>query len=279
VTGERVRNRARLKPVRGQGPPHLGDRQARLGRGMIDRASAKAALPHELARAAKLQAALSAEGTRALLVVLQGRDASGKDGTVRQVIGAFNPQDCAVTAFKQPTALERRHDYLWRVHGVVPAAGEVGVFNRSHYEDVLVPRVHGMISSDVCQRRYGEINDFERMLAANGVTILKFFLHVSRAEQGRRLAKRLRNPEKNWKYDALDLAERARWSDYTRAYAQALRECSTSWAPWYIVPADDKAVRNLLVARTIVATLARMAPKYPRGDKATIGAARKLLGL
>jgi PPK2 family polyphosphate:nucleotide phosphotransferase len=213
--------------------------------------------------------------THSVLIVLQGRDASGKDGTVRRVIGAFNPQACAVTSFKRPTDLELRHDYLWRVHSVVPPAGTIGVFNRSHYEDVLVTRVHGMIGRKQCERRYREINDFERMLTANGVTILKFFLHISRAEQARRLAERLSDPRKNWKYDAQDLAERALWSGYTSAYADALSKCSTDWAPWYVVPADDKPSRNLLIARTIAETLAEMHPVYPKASREVLAAARR----
>ncbi|HVT38323.1 MAG TPA: PPK2 family polyphosphate kinase [Gemmatimonadaceae bacterium] len=254
--------------------PRLGDKQARYPGHPGDDEALGAELPRELARTADLQAALSAEGTRALLIILQGRDASGKDGTVRHVIGGFNPQACAVTAFKRPTELEARHDYLWRVHQAVPPAGTVGVFNRSHYEDVLVPRVHHHISRDTCRQRYREINAFERMLSDNGVRILKFFLHISRDEQARRLRERLSNPRKNWKFDAQDLVERARWRAYTRAYVSALSRCSTSWAPWFIVPADDKTVRNWLVSRTITDTLRDMAPRFPRIDAAVLKAAR-----
>ena len=176
----------------------------------------------------------------------------------------------------QVTDLEQRHDYLWRVHQAVPPAGIVGGFNRSHYEDVLVTRVHGTITHKEGVRRFHEINEFERMLAGNGTTILKFFLHVSRAEQNRRLEQRLRDPSKNWKYEPADLTERRRWGAYTRAYADALSHCNTTWAPWYVVPADDKGVRNLLIARTIADTLTAMAPRYPRADRAVIRAARKL---
>jgi PPK2 family polyphosphate:nucleotide phosphotransferase len=261
--------------VRGE-RPRLGDRFARYPRDLGDSEALAAELPRELARTAGLQAALSAEGTRSLLIILQGRDASGKDGTVRHVIGGFNPQACSVTAFKRPSGLEMRHDYLWRVHQAVPPAGTVGVFNRSHYEDVLVPRVHHTISRDACKRRYREINAFERMLSDNGVTILKFFLHISRAEQTKRLLERLDNPRKNWKFDTQDLVERARWRDYTRAYVNALSRCSTPWAPWFVVPADDKTVRNWLVSRTITDTLKAMAPRFPRVDPAVLKAARAL---
>jgi PPK2 family polyphosphate:nucleotide phosphotransferase len=278
VSASRVRHRARLKPVVRGEQPRLGDRYARYPRDLGESEALAAELPRELARTAALQAALSAEGTRSLLIILQGRDASGKDGTVRHVIGGFNPQACAVTAFKRPSELEMRHDYLWRVHQAVPPAGSVGVFNRSHYEDVLVPRVHHTISHDTCKRRYREINAFERMLTDNGVTILKFFLHISRAEQTKRLLERLDNPRKNWKFDAQDLVERARWRDYTRAYGNALSRCSTSWAPWFVVPADDKTVRNWLVSRTITDTLKDMAPRFPRVDPAVLKVARALRG-
>ena len=271
------RGRIGLVPLERGEKPRLGDRRARRPRGLADSATLHAGLPRELARASRLSAALTAEGTRALLIVLQGRDASGKDGTVRHVMGGFNPQSCAVTSFKRPSDRDLRHDYLWRVHRAVPPAGTVGVFNRSHYEDVLVVRVHALITRDTCKRRYQEINDFERMLTDNGVTILKFFLHISRPEQTRRLMERLSNPKKNWKYDANDLGERALWHKYTRAYQEALSRCSTKWAPWFVVPADDKTVRNWLISRTIADTLARMAPRFPRGDPAVLKAARTLL--
>ena len=256
--------------------PRLSDRHAHRPKQFSDSEELERAVKRELARLEGLQAALFAEGARSLLVVRQGRDAAGKDGVVRHVAGEFNPQGVVVTSFKRPTDLELRHDFLWRVHQAIPAAGLVGVFNRSHYEDVVVTRVHGTVTHKECVRRFREINDFERMLAGNGTTILKFFLHVSRAEQGRRLAQRLSDPNKNWKYEPADLTERKRWAEYTRAYTDALSHCSTAWAPWYVVPADDKGVRNLLIARTIANTLAAMAPKYPRADRAIIRAARKL---
>jgi PPK2 family polyphosphate:nucleotide phosphotransferase len=256
--------------------PRLGDKHAHRPAQLSDGEELERALRHELARLEGLQAALYAEGTRSLLIVLQGRDASGKDGVVRHVAGEFNPQGVEITSFKRPTDIELRHDYLWRVHKAVPPAGMIGVFNRSHYEDVIVTRVHGAITRKDCVRRCREINDFERMLVGNRMTILKFFLHVSRAEQGRRLDERLADPKKNWKFQEGDLSERALWDEYTRAYAEALSQSSTSWAPWYLVPADNKSARNLLIARTIADTLTAMAPRFPRADRAVILAAQRL---
>jgi PPK2 family polyphosphate:nucleotide phosphotransferase len=213
-----------------------------------------------------LQAALGAEGTRALLVVLQGRDACGKDGTVRRVFGRLNPAWCTVTSFKRPTSLELRHDYLWRVHQVVPARGTVAIFNRSHYEDVLAVRVHGLVPETVWRTRYDQINEFERMLTEEGTVILKFFLHVSREEQRKRLEERLEDPVKNWKFEAGDLAERALWSDYSAAYEEMLERCSTAHAPWFLVPADRNRARDFLVAQIAVKALEAMNPQYPRAD-------------
>lgn len=217
-------------------------------------------------RLTELSSRLYAEGTRALLVVLQARDGGGKDGTIRNVFGAVNPQGLQVTPFRAPTALEARHDFLWRVHAAAPAHGIVGVFSRSHYEGVLVERVRGLAPEEAWAGRYDEINDWERMLARSGTTILKFFLHVSRSEQKRRMLRRLDQPRKRWKFDPGDLEDRARWDDYTAAYRDALSRCSTPWAPWYVVPADDKAVRDHLVARVVVDALERMDPRWPEAD-------------
>jgi PPK2 family polyphosphate:nucleotide phosphotransferase len=220
----------------------------------------------QTARISELQRVFYADARYALLIVFQGRDASGKDGTIRHVFSAVNPQGCQVTSFKVPTELESRHDFLWRVHQQVPARGMFGIFNRSHYEDVLVPRVHGAIPKRVWAARYRHINKFERMLADDDVVILKFFLHISRSEQKKRLEERLTDPTKNWKFRAGDLDDRAQWKAYTRAYRDILRECTTKWAPWYVVPADDKSVRNWLVARTIADTLERLDLRYPRAS-------------
>ena len=217
-------------------------------------------------RAAALQEALYAESKQALLVVLQARDAGGKDGTTRKVFGAMNPVGVRVTSFKAPSPEELAHDFLWRIHHAVPARGTVGVFNRSHYEDVLVVRVHDLVPKSVWGARFEQINEFERILTGNGVTILKLFLHVSRAEQLARLEERLDDPTKNWKVASRDWDERELWPAYTRAYRDALRKCSTSWAPWYVVPADQNRVRNWLVADALVRTLERMAPAYPKAD-------------
>ncbi len=224
---------------------------------------AERALAPLLEQLDRLQTALYAESKRALLIVLQGRDASGKDGLIRQVFGPLNSQGCVVSTFKRPTDHELAHDYLWRVHHSVPPRGTIGVFNRSHYEDVLAVRVHGLVPRNVWSKRYAQINAFEKMLSENGVTILKFMLHVSKSEQKKRLLERLHDPEKNWKFQAGDLAERRHWNAYTRAYRDALARTSTPWAPWFVVPADRKKLRDLLVARVVVNTLARMHPRFP----------------
>jgi PPK2 family polyphosphate:nucleotide phosphotransferase len=214
---------------------------------------------------------LYADARYALLVVLQGRDASGKDGTISHVFSAVNPQGCNVAAFKQPTELEQRHDYLWRVHQQVPARGMIGIFNRSHYEDILVPRVRHELPKKVWSARYDQINDFERMLAQNRVVIVKFMLHISPDEQKKRLLERLADPTKSWKFRLQDLDDRARWDDYTEAYHDVLAKTSTKWAPWYIVPADDKDVRNWLVARTIADTMEKLRLRYPPPDPKIVG--------
>ena len=204
-----------------------------------------------------------AQATQALLVVLQGRDTAGKDGVVRHLFGRLNPMGLELTSFKVPTPLELSHDFLWRIHHAVPPHGKIGIFNRSHYEDVLVVRVHGLVSPAVWGARFEQINGFERHLCDNGVTILKFCLHVSREEQRKRLLARLDDPEKNWKFNANDLRERDRWDAYTEAYRDALARTSTAWAPWYVVPSDRKPVRDLLIAEVVLGTLERMKPVYP----------------
>jgi PPK2 family polyphosphate:nucleotide phosphotransferase len=215
-------------------------------------------------RLGKLQQVLYADGRYAVLVVLQGRDASGKDGVVRTVFNACNPQGVRVNSFKAPSAMELAHDFLWRVHHVVPERGMIGIFNRSHYEDVLVVRVHDLVPKEVWSKRYDQINEFERILSENGVVILKFFLHVSREEQTKRLIERIEDPTKNWKFKASDLDERKLWDKYNAAYKDALRKCSTEWAPWYLVPADKNRARNYLIARRIVATLDGLGLEYPQ---------------
>jgi PPK2 family polyphosphate:nucleotide phosphotransferase len=219
-----------------------------------------------LARLQELQEAFYADGRRALLLVLQGRDAAGKDGVIKTVYGAFNPIGVQVAAFGPPTPLELRHDFLWRVHHVVPARGMVGVFNRSHYEDVLAVRVRELVPESVWRARYDHINTFERMLTESGVIIRKCMLHISREEQHQRLQARLDDPRKNWKFRLEDLTDRDHWDAYTEAYREMLRRCSTPWAPWYVVPSDDKAVRNYLIARMLVETLESTTSVFPPMD-------------
>lgn len=198
-----------------------------------------------------------------VLVVLQGMDTSGKDGTVNDVFAAVNPQGIRIVNFKAPTAIELAHDYLWRVHAQVPVAGEIAVFNRSHYEDVLITRVHDWIDEKECKRRYRQINDFERMLWENGTVILKFFLHISKGEQKARLQSRIDDPSKHWKFDPQDLAERKFWDAYQQRYQEVLRATSTLHAPWYRVPADSKTHRNLLVANVVLETLQKLKLRFP----------------
>lgn len=263
-----------LKPIKPGSKVKLKDRDAVDDDAPRSEAAEKALQPL-LEKLEELQIALYAESKQALLIVLQGRDASGKDGLIRKVFGPLNSQGCVVSSFKRPTEYELAHDYLWRVHQVVPPRGTIGIFNRSHYEDVLVVRVHNLVPKSDWSRRYDQINDFERMLSDNGVRILKFFLHISQAEQQRRLIDRLNDPLKNWKFQVGDLDERERWDEYTRAYSDALKKCSTRWAPWYLVPADKKKTRDFLVAEAVVDTLERMNPKFPRVDPEVMRIARK----
>jgi len=198
-----------------------------------------------------------------VLVVLQAMDAAGKDGVVRHVMAGLNPQACRVTSFKVPSALEKQHDFLWRIHQAVPPVGEIGVFNRSQYEDVLVARVRQLAAPAVWKARYEMINGFERYLADNGVTIVKFFLHISREEQARRLQDRLDDPERNWKFTPADIEERRFWDDYQRAYEDLLGRCSTPWAPWFVIPSDRKWYRNWAVADILRTTLEKMDIRFP----------------
>jgi PPK2 family polyphosphate:nucleotide phosphotransferase len=255
----------------------LGDRAAKPPDGVPKGEALERATKREVAELGRLQSMLYADKRYALLVVLQGRDASGKDGTIKHVFDGCDPQGCRVTSFGVPTDVELSHDYLWRVHGVVPPRGMIGIFNRSHYEDVLVVRVKELVPRGVWSRRYDQINDFERMLTLNGVVILKFFLHISRDEQREQLIERLEDPTKNWKFRAGDLKERARWDAYTRAYRDALRRCSTPWAPWFVVPSDKKAVRNYLVTSTITAALRKLRLRYPRAPREVLDLAKTIV--
>lgn len=260
----------RLEQVAPRSPLKLLDKDARVAE-PDDSEKLKKGTADEVERIADLQRIFYADGRFALLIVLQGRDASGKDGTIRKVFTGVNPQGVQVVSFKVPNEVEQRHDFLWRIHQHVPPRGMLGIFNRSHYEDVIVTRVNDLVPKAVWAARYAQINAFERIIASNGVRILKFFLHVSRPEQKERLDKRLTNPEKNWKFNAGDLAEREKWDEYTAAYRDAIRRCSTRWAPWYVVPADDKKVRNYLVARTVADTLESLKLRWPKGDPAVLG--------
>jgi PPK2 family polyphosphate:nucleotide phosphotransferase len=260
----------KLKPVEPKRSIKLDDYHARAHGGVKGGKSLARATEKHVKRISELQRVFYADARYALLIVLQGRDASGKDGTIRRVFTAVNPQGCTVASFKAPTELEQRHDFLWRVHAQVPQRGMIGIFNRSHYEDVLVPRVHASITKKEWLARYDEINDFEEMLDHNGVLILKFMLHVSRDEQKRRLMERLADETKNWKFRVGDLEDRAKWDDFTIAYEGALKHTSTKWAPWYIVPADDKDVRDWLVARTIADALDKLGLGYPPADPAVL---------
>lgn len=214
----------------------------------------------------RLQDALWAEGSRALLVVLQGLDTSGKDGTVKGVFNACGPLGVSVVPFGRPSEAELAHDYLWRVHLATPKKGMIGVFNRSHYEDVLAVKVRKLAPADAIARRYAQINAFERHLAENGIAILKFMLHISKDEQKERLQERLDRPEKNWKFNPADLEDRALWDEYERAYEAALTRCSTPHAPWRVVPADKKWRRNAIVSEIVRARLEQMNPRYPAPD-------------
>ena len=227
---------------------------------------------HELAeQMAELQALLWAEKKRALLLVLQGMDGSGKDSTVRRVFKGVNPQGCRVVAFGRPHAGELAHDYLWRVHAAAPQRGEIGIFNRSHYEDVIVPRVRTRDPVAVWLPRLRHIREFERALVDEGTTIVKVFLNISKQEQRARLQKRVDNPDKHWKFDPGDLDDRRLWDDYRTAYEDTLTETSTQWAPWYVVPGDHKWARDVAIAELIVTTLRALDPRPPDGGAAVDG--------
>ena len=251
-----------LKPVSPTDELDLDDDQA-VKPESLEKGELKDKLDALLEKLGELQKVFYADGRHALLIVLQGRDASGKDGVVRTVIGACNPAGVRIHSFKVPTPVELAHDYLWRVHQVMPEKSMMAIFNRSHYEDVLVVRVHDIVPEDVWSKRYEQINNFEKMLVENGTTILKFFLHVSRDEQTQRLRERVEDKTKNWKFSAGDLDERKLWDKYTAVYRDALRKCSTDWAPWYLVPADSNKARNYLIARRIVETLEGLGLEYP----------------
>ena len=239
--------------------------------GGFEKAAAKEALKAERARIRALQERLYAEHRRSLLVVLQAIDTGGKDGTIRNVFEGVNPQGCRVWSFKVPSAEELDHDFLWRYHAKAPGRGMIGVFNRSHYEDVLVVRVKHLVPEEVWRGRYALINDFERLLTESGTTLLKVFLHISKDEQKARLEARIADPDKHWKFDPADLVEREAWDAYKAAFDDALARCSTPYAPWHVVPANRKWYRNLAVARTLADTLEAMDPRFPQAPEGIAG--------
>ncbi len=246
--------------------PDLAARDAADTLGLTDKAHGRRLRDTLLAELRDLQAKLWAEDRRALLLVLQGMDTAGKDGTIRRVFTGVNPQGVRVAGFTAPTSNELDRDYLWRVHQVVPRRGELGIFNRSHYEDVGVVRVLDLVPAERWRARYRHINDFERLLTDEGTVIVKVFLHISRDEQRERLQARLDDPAKRWKFNRADLDMRARWDDFIAAYDEAIAETSTEWAPWHVVPADRKWVRDAIVARLLVTTLQDMDLRRPDAD-------------
>lgn len=232
--------------------------------GSLQKEQSKIELDELHLKMSKLQYKLHAEKKQGLLIVLQAMDAGGKDGTIRDVMHGFNPQGCKVTGFRAPHEMEIDHDYLWRIHRKIPARGEIGIFNRSHYGDVLVVRIHNLVPKNQWEKRYSHINEFEKMLSDEGIKILKFYLHISKKEQQKRLEQRIVNPTKHWKIDEADFEERKFWNRYMNSYQDVLEKCSTSWAPWYIIPADKKWYRNLIVAKIITQTMEDMNLKFPK---------------
>ena len=232
-----------------------------------DKLEAAEEVRKNLKKLAAAQELLYAEAKHALLIVIQAMDTGGKDGAISHVFSGVNPQGCLVTSFKVPTELEKSHDFLWRIHAAVPRRGMIGIFNRSHYESVLVERVHDLVPKRVWRDRYDHINAFEKLLTDEGVTILKFFLHISKDEQKRRLQARLDNRDKHWKFSVNDLKERQFWDDYQKAYEEAIDRCSTKAAPWIVVPSDHKWFRNWVLSDTIARTLHKLHMEYPEAPK------------
>jgi len=236
----------------------------------LDRAAAEEETRRHCDALDELAYRLFAEAKRAVVVVLQGIDTSGKDGTIRMLASGISPQCLDVASFKAPSALELAHDFLWRVHQAIPAHGRIGIFNRSHYEDVVVVRVRKLVPKAVWQARFDQINAFEKLLADGGLTFVKCFLHISKGEQRKRLEDRLRDPQKQWKLGPDDLEDRRRWDEFQEAYDEALTRCNTDHAPWHIVPANRKWYRNLVVARLVRNTLERLDPRFPPFDSALL---------
>ncbi len=256
-------DRFRVRPGK---RPHLGRRDAAGTQGLSEKKDedrVERQLAEHRERLNDLQERLYAEGTQSLLVVLQAMDAAGKDSTVKHVFGAMNPGNVRVWTFKTPSKKELAHDFLWRVHKHAPGAGYVGVFNRSHYEDVLIVKVHGWADEATIERRYDHINNFEALLADRGTRVVKIMLHVSKDYQLERFRRRLRKPDKHWKFNPADLTERARWDDYEDAFESALERCSTDAAPWYVIPSEERWFRNLAISQLLVQTLEEMNPQFP----------------
>ncbi len=228
-----------------------------------DKSSCRKQAKHNIKRIVALQELLYAASRRSLLVIFQAMDAAGKDSTIRHVFGPVNPAGCRVVSFKAPSPEELSHDYLWRIHQHTPARGMINVFNRSQYEDVLIARVKKLVAEPIWRRRYEHINAFERLLIDEGTTIIKFFLHISKHYQKKRFERRLARPDKRWKFNPDDLSERGRWNSYQEAYAEAMSQCSPVDSPWYIIPAENRGFRDLLVSQIVLNTLESMDLKYP----------------
>lgn len=265
-----------LDPVRPKTALRLSDADANAPKWIPRNNELRERLERAVSELGELQEVLYADKRYAVLVVLQGRDAAGKDSTIKHVFDACNPLGCEVTAFKVPTEEELSRDYLWRIHKAIPARGRIGIFNRSHYEDVLIVRVKGLVPRNVWSTRYDQINAFEKHLAENNVIIFKFFLHISKEEQAERFHERLADPTKNWKFREGDLKDRELWGAYTKAYRDALRKCSTPWAPWYVVPANHKSTRNLMITETINARLRQLKLGYPRATPEVLKLAKTI---
>jgi PPK2 family polyphosphate:nucleotide phosphotransferase len=247
--------------------PTLHERDTKAVPGWsIEKDEADAELAERVEQIDLLQNHLFAENARSILLVLQGTDTAGKDGAIKNTFRRVNPAFLHVTAFKAPSSTELEHDYLWRVHANLPERGRIGIFNRSHYEDVLVPKGRGLLPQDRIEQRYGHIRDFERMLGDEGTTVVKCLLHISKEEQRERLQARIDDPEKRWKMRLADLDDRKLWDDFQGAYEEMIEATSTDWAPWYVVPSDRKWLRNVVVAEIVVQTLEAMDPKIPSGD-------------
>ncbi len=250
-----------------KGGPKLSKRDPGSTKGVRDKQEAREGLAVHTAAIDELQYKLYAEAKTALLIVFQALDTGGKDGAIRKVFGPANPQGVRVASFKRPTLTELAHEYLWRIHRAVPERGMIGVFNRSHYEDVLVHKVHKLVPDEVLAQRYRQINDFERHLSENGVVILKLFLNISKGEQKKRLQSRLDNSKKRWKFETGDLTERKFWDKYQDAYQAVFDECSPDRAPWYVIPADNKWYRDWAVSGIVARELRRIAPRFPEEEK------------